>query len=280
MPTPEEISKEKRDRANASQRERYAKRPEAIKARKEERKRATRELRINDPEAAEAKREKYNASQRARRQDLPKRAMDALYNAEYRNPPGNPELGTLRKEWIAKSRSESHRRKWGKEQAAVSESNDSPGLPTSEDYSADTRWFDDEEFSKLTLSPPHLSASPGVYESTELAASFPTNEGKSCLPATDSDLAPSRHENQYPAPNRYITAESGSRDNYASPTTDLYSASPKNKYQSRKTSRHSSAGSKSRHGHIPPATDSHPAPPVQSYNSALNTASYASGNPI
>ncbi|KAF7957037.1 hypothetical protein EAE96_004358 [Botrytis aclada] len=291
MPTPEEIAKEKKEIKNAAQRERYRNAPpdlEAKKAKKEQRQRAEQDLRINDPKEAEARREQHNASRRVKSQDSQQKSKGSLYNAEYMNPSGNPELGALRRKQKAARRKERYRRNLEKEQAAVSESNGNPVLPMSADHSADMEWFNDKQFSNLTLSPPHLSASPGVDESTELAASFSTNEGNSYLPATDSDFAPSRHGNQYPAPNSYGPARPESRDNYASPTNDLYSASPKNKDHPRRTSRdspagssrHSSAGLKSKHGNTPPATDSRPAPPVQSYNSALNTTKYASGKPM
>ncbi|KAF7884081.1 uncharacterized protein EAF01_011504 [Botrytis porri] len=287
MQTPEEIDRENRDRRNAYNQEKYQKAlkdPEARKALRERKNKSARDikeaLRRNHPEAAEAKRLEYNRMQRERREDPQSKAKTALYDVEYRNPLNNPELGKIRRERIASNGRKSYHERSGENQAAVSESNDGSALLTSEDYSADTGWSDDEEFSKLTLSHPHPSASPGVYESAEVAASFPTNEGNSRLPATDSGFASSRHENQYPPPNRNSTAESESRDNYASPETDLYSASPKNKYYSRETGKHSPAGSKSGHVYTPPATASHPAPPVQSYDSTLNTTKYASGEPI
>ncbi|KAF7879982.1 uncharacterized protein EAF02_007619 [Botrytis sinoallii] len=182
------------------------------------------------------------------------------------------------------------------------------------DHSEAMEWFHDEDFSNLARTSLHLLANPVVYENTELAVSFPTNEGKSCLPATDFGVAPSRHENQYLAPDG-----SESRDNHASPTTDSYPASPKNKSYSRETSRyspgesgrHHSTGSDkhistrsdrhlptessryystessrhrstgsgrhtSRRGCTPPATVSDPAPPVQGYNYSDNTISHTS----
>ncbi|TGO74763.1 hypothetical protein BELL_0258g00120 [Botrytis elliptica] len=209
---------------------------------------------------------------------------------------------------IANSRSDLYSTSYHNSGPRMNNNDNNPSL-LARDHSKAMELFHNEEFSNLVEMPIHHPANPVVYENTGFAVSFPTNEGKSCLPATDFGVAPSRHENHYLAPDG-----SESRDNHASPTIDSRSASPKNKSYSQETSRynpaesgrhhstgsgrhhstgsgrHHSTGSGRHHStgsgrhtsrhHTPPATVSDPAPPAQGYNYPVNTTSYASGEPI